>query len=214
MLPNSLCGVFSSSFPPLSPLSRFCFSPFPTALELSSAESFFSFGLALGSDWSKPDLPSPEDPRRLALFSLALQLCLCPSPPCIAPWQPCSKACFLPVPLFVFVTLLLLPLFPCISFPVCFPIRFLLSFFPPFFLWFLFLFLLLVIRLFPLSWSARLMLYGVFALGLDPWVVDVNDIMAFRSRRMSFGMGVFCSQGQWIKATYAFDWVCLKHICC
>jgi hypothetical protein len=33
------------------------------------------------------------------------------------------------------------------------------------------------------------MLYGVFVFGLDLWVVDVNDILAFGSRMMTFWHG-------------------------
>jgi hypothetical protein len=50
------------------------------------------------------------------------------------------------------------------------------------------------------------------AFGLDPWVVDVNDIMTFGFRRMSIGLGDLCSQGQGINATYALDAVCLVQI--
>jgi hypothetical protein len=57
-----------------------------------------------------------------------------------------------------------------------------------------------------------LMLCGVFALSPDLWVVDVNDILAFRSRRISFGLRVFCSQGRVIIAAYALDYVCLVQI--
>jgi hypothetical protein len=57
-----------------------------------------------------------------------------------------------------------------------------------------------------------LMLCGVFALSPDLWVVDVNDILAFRSRRISFVLRVFCSQGRVIIAAYALDYVCLVQI--
>jgi hypothetical protein len=33
------------------------------------------------------------------------------------------------------------------------------------------------------------MLYRVFAFGLDPWVMNVHDILAFGSRMMSFRHG-------------------------
>jgi hypothetical protein len=53
---------------------------------------------------------------------------------------------------------------------------------------------------------------NIYAFGLDPWVVDVNDIVAFRFRRMSIGLGDLYSQGQGISATYALDGVCLVQI--
>jgi hypothetical protein len=56
------------------------------------------------------------------------------------------------------------------------------------------------------------MLRGVFALGLDIWVVDVNGILIFGSRMMSFDLRVLCSQGQEIIATYKLDYVCFVHI--
>jgi hypothetical protein len=57
-----------------------------------------------------------------------------------------------------------------------------------------------------------LMLCRVFALGPNIWVVDVNDIWAFRSRMMSFSLRVLCSQGRKIIGTYALDYVCLVQI--
>jgi hypothetical protein len=57
-----------------------------------------------------------------------------------------------------------------------------------------------------------LMLCGVFALGPNLWVVDVNDILTFGSRMMSFGLRVLCSQGQRITATYVLNYVCLVQI--
>jgi hypothetical protein len=59
-----------------------------------------------------------------------------------------------------------------------------------------------------------LMLCEIFVLDLDIWVVDVNDILTFRSRRMSFGLRVLCSQGRGIISTYALDYVCLVQIRC
>jgi hypothetical protein len=40
-----------------------------------------------------------------------------------------------------------------------------------------------------------LMLCEVLALSPNLWVVDVNDILAFGSRKMSFGLMIFCPQG-------------------
>jgi hypothetical protein len=57
-----------------------------------------------------------------------------------------------------------------------------------------------------------LMLCRVFALGPNIWVVDVNDIWAFRSRMMSFSLRVLCSQGRKIIGTYALDYVRLVQI--
>jgi hypothetical protein len=57
-----------------------------------------------------------------------------------------------------------------------------------------------------------LMLCGVFALGLDLWVMNVNDILTFGLRKMSFSLRVLCSQGRGIMATYALDYVCLDLI--
>jgi hypothetical protein len=45
-------------------------------------------------------------------------------------------------------------------------------------------------------------------------VVDVNDILAFGLRMMSFGMRVLCSQGRGISITYALDCICPVQICC
>jgi hypothetical protein len=41
-----------------------------------------------------------------------------------------------------------------------------------------------------------LMLCGVFALILDIWVADVNNILTFGSKMMSFGLKVLCSHGR------------------
>jgi hypothetical protein len=57
-----------------------------------------------------------------------------------------------------------------------------------------------------------LMLCGIFALGPYLWDVDVNDILTFGSRMMSFGLRVLCFQGQRIIDTYALDYVCLVQI--
>ena len=57
-----------------------------------------------------------------------------------------------------------------------------------------------------------LMMCEIFALGLDLWVLDVNDILTFKSRMMSFGLRVLCFKGRGIISTYALDYVCLVHI--
>jgi hypothetical protein len=41
-----------------------------------------------------------------------------------------------------------------------------------------------------------LMLCGVFALDPDLWVVDVNDILTFGSRRMSFSLEFFALRAE------------------
>jgi hypothetical protein len=49
------------------------------------------------------------------------------------------------------------------------------------------------------------MLRLVFAFGLDPYVVNVNNILAFGSRVMSFWHEVLYSEGQGIRAIYSLD---------
>jgi hypothetical protein len=63
------------------------------------------------------------------------------------------------------------------------------------YMFFSFLFLL-VIRLYPLSLFLPvciLMSCGVSVFDSDFWIVDVNDILIFRSMRMSIGLGILYS---------------------
>ena len=98
----------------------------------------------------------------------------------------------------IYALFLFFPLFPC-------------TFFFSFFFFFFFTCNKACSSLFDLP-ICILILCGVFDLGLDLWIVDVNDTLAFRSRRISFGLRVLCSQGQGIIATYALDYVCLMQI--
>ena len=49
------------------------------------------------------------------------------------------------------------------------------------------------------------MLCEVFAFGLDPWVANVNDILTFESRRMSFWHEGSLFIGLRNKSYYALD---------
>jgi hypothetical protein len=75
-------------------------------------------------------------------------------------------------------------------------------FFSPFISLYVFIsFFLLVIRLCPLSICMRDALW-VICYGPDIWVVDVNVILTFRSRRKSFGWGFVYPQFRGISTTY------------